>query len=359
MRSVAYQMTAPGAPLQRTEREVTDPGAGEVLVEVAGCGLCHTDLGFLDDGVRTRHPLPLVLGHEISGLVRAAGDGCRHLIGQAVVVPAVLPCGECSDCRRGRPMICTHQVMPGNDRDGGFSSHVTLPGGHLTVVPGIEDADQPLPGAGGATLRHLAVLADAASTPWQALVRAGVAKDDLVVVVGLGGVGGFAVQLASALGAHVVGLDVDPARLAAAEARGAGLVRDPRARSLRDLRKDLRAWASEQGAPLRRWKILECSGSTAGQETAFGLLVHGATLGIVGYTREPVTLRLSNLMAFDATAIGTWGCDPALYPELVQMVLDGRLDLTRWTELRPLDRLPETLDDVRAHRVTRRVVLTP
>jgi len=352
-------MVAPGEPLRFIERDLAPPSEDEVLIEVAGCGLCHTDLGFLDDGVRTRHPLPLVLGHEISGFVRDAGSACADLVGRAVVVPAVLPCGTCADCLAGRTMICSHQVMPGNDRDGGFSSHVVLPGRHLTVVPEIEDADQPLPGAGGATLRHLAVLADAASTPWQALVRADVQQDDLVVVVGLGGVGGFAVQLAAAVGAHVIGLDVDPAKLAAAEARGAGLVLDPAAQPAKALRKQIKAWAQERGAPVRNWKIMECSGSARGQETAFGLLVHGAVLGVVGYTRDPVNVRLSNLMAFDARAIGTWGCDPALYADLVRMVLSGRLDLTPWTELRPLGRLPETLDDVRAHRVSKRVVLTP
>ena len=359
MRSVAYEMVEPRAPLRWVERELDLPGVDEVLIEVVGCGLCHTDLGFLDDGVRTRHPMPLVLGHEISGFVREAGANHQDLVGQAVVVPAVLPCGECAECEAGRPMICSKQVMPGNDRHGGFASHVVLPAKHLAVVPDVTDADAVLPGGTGATLRHLAVIADAVSTPWAALVRAGVKEGDVVVVVGMGGVGGFAVQLAAAVGAHVIGLDVDPAKLETGTARGAALCLDPSTMSPRDLRKQVRGWAKENGAPLTRWIILECSGSAAGQRTAFGMLVHGATLGVVGYTMDKIELRLSNLMAFDASAIGTWGCDPALYPELVQMVLDGKLDLTPWTELRPLKQLPETLDDVRSHKVSRRVVHTP
>jgi hypothetical protein len=68
-----YEMTAPGAPLRRASRTNDTLAPGQALVQVAGCGICHTDLGFLDQGVRTRHALPLILGHEISGVVRAAG----------------------------------------------------------------------------------------------------------------------------------------------------------------------------------------------------------------------------------------------------------------------------------------------
>ncbi|HMQ73434.1 MAG TPA: alcohol dehydrogenase catalytic domain-containing protein, partial [Rubrivivax sp.] len=100
-----WLMTAPGQPLERAEFDAT-PAAGEVAVQVAGCGVCHTDLGYYYDGVRTNQPLPLALGHEISGRVVAAGAGAESWIGRAVIVPAVLPCGECDLCRRGLATIC-------------------------------------------------------------------------------------------------------------------------------------------------------------------------------------------------------------------------------------------------------------
>ena len=84
-----WLMTAPGAPLVRTEFDAT-PGPGEVSVAVAGCGVCHTDLGYYYDGVRTNHPLPLALGHEISGRVAAAGPGAESWLGRSVIVPAAL-----------------------------------------------------------------------------------------------------------------------------------------------------------------------------------------------------------------------------------------------------------------------------
>ena len=353
-----YEMVARGEPLRARTWEVEPGPSGEVVLEVAGCGICHTDLGFLDDGVRTRAPLPLVLGHEISGRIVDASPDVAELVGQFVVVPAVLPCGTCEACKAGRTMICPKQVMPGNDRDGGFASHVALPARGLCPVPGAVDFDSPM-GAAGLTLRHLAVLADAASTPYQALVRSQVGPGDVVVVVGLGGVGGYAAQLASALGAHTVGLDVSAEKLERATALGLELALDPSAFDGRALRKQIRAWCKERGLPTTRHKIFECSGTAPGQQTAWGLLNHGAILGVVGYTMARIEVRLSNLMAFDATAIGTWGCDPGLYPDLVKLALEGAIDLGSQTELRKLDDVQEALDDVRQHRTARRLVLVP
>jgi len=93
-----WSMTAAGEPMVRSEFAPLSPGAGEVVVEVAGCGVCHTDLGYYYDGVRFNHPVPLTLGHEISGRVVAAGAGAEAWQGKAVLIPAVMPCGVCELC---------------------------------------------------------------------------------------------------------------------------------------------------------------------------------------------------------------------------------------------------------------------
>jgi 6-hydroxycyclohex-1-ene-1-carbonyl-CoA dehydrogenase len=128
-----WMMTAPDAPLVR-EMFTATAGPGEVVVTIAGCGVCHTDLGYYYDGVRTNAPLPLALGHEISGKVVAAGAGAAAWVGKSVIVPAVLPCGECDLCRRGFTPICRKQKMPGNDIQGGFASHIVVPGRGLCEV---------------------------------------------------------------------------------------------------------------------------------------------------------------------------------------------------------------------------------
>jgi len=355
-----YEMVGAGLPVQPARRAFLEPSPGEVRVRVAGCGLCHTDLGFLYSGVRTRHPLPLILGHEIAGVVEATGQGAEALLGKAVVVPAVIPCGECPACKAGRPMICPRQVMPGNDRDGGFASHVVVPARGLAVVPGASaDPDAPLSEVPGLTLRHLAVIADAVSTPYQALVRSELQAGDLAIVLGLGGVGSYLAQLARARGAHVVGLDVNAARIEHAARWGVGLALDPRSLGGRELKAAIKAHAREVGAPDFGWSIFECSGSANGQRAAWDLLVHGSTLSVVGYTLDKVELRLSNLMALDARAIGNWGCAPEHYPAIVDLALRGVIDVVSNTELRPLRALPAALEDAHSQPFERRLVITP
>lgn len=355
-----WEMRAAGEPLAPAVRPLRALKPGEAMVRIAGCGLCHTDIGYLFEGVPTRRPPPLILGHEISGIVEDAGSGARSRIGEAVVVPAVLPCGWCALCRAGRGVICRSQVMPGNDCDGGFADRVILPARGLCRVPGGGSAfDAPLGNASGLTLRHLAVVADAVSTAWMAVKRAAIQPGDLVVIVGLGGVGTYAAQFAAAAGGVVAGVDVDPLRLAGAAALGCSLGLDPRSLPPKELRARLRDHGKRQGCPDSEWKLFECSGTPAGQTTAWGLLNHGATLMVVGYTADALTLRLSNLMAFDARALGNWGCPPEEYPALLDLVLDGRVHVAEHVELRPLAGLPAAIGEVHDRKVRRRLVFCP
>ncbi|MEX0892615.1 MAG: 6-hydroxycyclohex-1-ene-1-carbonyl-CoA dehydrogenase [Gemmatimonadota bacterium] len=345
----ALQLTVPGGPLELCNVARPEPGPGDVLVEVAGCGVCHTDVGFWRDGVATRKPLPLTLGHEIAGVVVEASRAAEHLVGREVIVPAVIPCGNCALCTSGRGNACRRQLMPGNDMDGGFADFVRVPLRGLCMV------DE----RGGLELAELAVIADAVTTPYQAVVRSGLAAGDLAVVVGVGGVGTYAVQIAAALGAHVVAVDVDATRLEAVAAHGARLTLDSSALDFKELRGRVKEAAGAWGCPDHGWKIFECSGHPAGQETAFGLLNHAATLMVVGFTMARVNLRLSNLMAFDATAQGTWGCLPELYPAALELVTSGRVAVRPFVRTYPLHDGAEVLRAVADHEIDRRAVLVP
>jgi len=346
-----WLMETPNEPMRRGTRQLdTDALAPEMaVVEVAGCGVCHTDLGFLYDGVRTRHALPLTLGHEIAGTVVHAADPA--LVGRPVVVPAVMPCGECPACEAGQGAICKAQLFPGNDDHGGFASHVVVPARALCRV------DPEALAASDVELCDLSVVADAVTTAWQAMLDADLADGDVAIFVGIGGVGGYGVQLARALGAHAVAIDVDPERLEAIRAHGAELVCE--AGEPRALRKQISAWCKEHGYPTTGWRIFETSGTAAGQTTAFGLLTFGAHLGVVGYTRDPVSVRLSNLMAFAATARGTWGCLPEHYPAVVDLVLRGEVRLEPFIERRAMSTINETFEALRTHSLKKRPVLVP
>jgi 6-hydroxycyclohex-1-ene-1-carbonyl-CoA dehydrogenase len=211
----------------------------------------------------------------------------------------------------------------------------------------------------GLTLELLAVIADAVSTPFQAIRRSQLGAGDLAIFVGIGGVGGFGVQIAAALGAHVVGIDVDPARLEALEEYGTTLSLDAGALDFKQLRKAVAGLAEEKGVPTYRWRIFECSGTPAGQSTAFGLLRHGGYLGVLGYTPGKVEIRLSNLMALDAVAEGNWGCLPEHYPAIVDLVLAGEIVLAPFVEKRPLSAINETFEELHAGKLTRRPILIP
>lgn len=350
---VRWMMTGRGEPLVQVKMDALSPGLDEVLVEIAGCGVCHTDLGFYYDGIRTKHELPLTLGHEISGRVVDTGANALWWVDRSVIVPAVIPCGQCDVCRRGKSTICPNQKMPGNDIHGGFASHIIVP------AHGLCEVDEERLAAAGIDLADLSVIADAITTPYQAAVQAGVSAGDLVIVNGVGGVGGYAAQIAHALGAVVIAIDVDNEKLAAIAGQGAALTLNARDMNARGLRSAIQQFAREHGLRQTEWIVLECSGTRTGQETAFDLLNRGATLAVVGFTMEKVEIKLSNLMALHARAIGNWGCPPELYPKALELVLNGRVQVSQFVEKHPLSEINRVFEAAHTGALKRRAVLIP
>ncbi|MBI1732100.1 MAG: 6-hydroxycyclohex-1-ene-1-carbonyl-CoA dehydrogenase [Gammaproteobacteria bacterium] len=350
---VCWQMIGGGKPLQREILEPPGPGRGEVTVRIAGCGVCHTDLGFLHDGVRPNHPLPLTLGHEISGKVVGAGPEAEKWLGHAVIIPSVIPCGECDLCRRGLANVCRQQKMPGNDIQGGFATHINVPAFGLCRV------DEQRLSACGMELAEVAVVADAVTTPYQAAVLAGLAAGDVAIVVGVGGVGTYAVQIAAALGATVVAIDVDDEKLQKISGYGAALTINARTVDGPAIRKRVQGFARDRQLRATEWKIFECSGTPAGQVTAFSLLNFGAHLAIVGFTLAKAELRLSNLMAYHARMQGNWGCAPDLYPAALDLVLSGRVKMKPFISLQPLAEVNRVLAAAQSHALGERAILVP
>ena len=337
--------------LERTSIPMPELQPGEVLVEIAGCGVCHTDLGYFYYGVPTVSKPPLTLGHEISGRVVA---GEESWIGKEVIVPAVMPCNNCPICAAGRGNRCLAQKMPGNSLGiyGGFSSHIPVPAADLCVVEN----------RGDVPLERLAVVADAVTTPYQAATRAGLQEGDLVIVVGVtGGVGVYMAQMAKAFGAKVVvGIARNPEKLQRALQYGADYVISSADKSVDEIRNEFRALCKANGLPHNYgWKIFEMTGSKAGQEIALALLSFIGKLIWVGFSTNVNEYSLSRLMAFDAEIIGTWGCLPKYYPAALQMVLDGRIQIEPFVETRPMSTIRETFEEAHAGKLMKRVVLTP
>jgi len=226
-----YFFTEAGAALEKKSFTIDDLQPGEVVVKVAGCGLCHTDIGFINGSVKTNAELPLVLGHEISGTVVATHNDSTGLLDKQVVIPAVLPCGECALCKGGRSNVCRSQKMPGNDFNGGFASHIKVPGRFLCTLK--DDL-------GEFNLSNLSVIADAVTTPYQSLKRSNLASGDLAVVIGVGGIGIYMAQLAKDAGATVIAIDIDNAKLDTAKKMGIDYAINSRDQSDRDIKGQIK-----------------------------------------------------------------------------------------------------------------------
>ena len=336
--------------LEKTEIPVPELREDEVLVEVAGCGVCHTDLGYFYDGVPTVSKPPLTLGHEIAGTV-VAGD--ETWIGKEVIIPAVMPCRKCLLCKTGRGNRCLNQKMPGNSLGmyGGFSSHIPVPSVDLCEI---KDKH-------GMPLSHFAVIADAATTPYQAAKRADIQPGDNAVVLGItGGVGQYQGQVVKALGAKtVVGIARNQEKLDRALQFGADFVINSTDKDVKAVTKEFRDLCKAQGLPNFGWKIFEVTGAKPGQEIALSLVGFIGKLIVVGYGLPKTEYMLGRLMAFDAEVIGTWGCLPEYYPVVLDMVLNGRINMEEFVQTRPMSTIAETFEE--AHKVPpfKRIVLEP
>ncbi|NLX91226.1 MAG: 6-hydroxycyclohex-1-ene-1-carbonyl-CoA dehydrogenase [Firmicutes bacterium] len=344
-----WQMVEPGK-LERTTIDVPELKPGEALVKVAACGVCHTDVGYFFDGVPTVQKPPLTLGHEVSGTV-VAGDA--SLIGKEVIVPAVMPCNKCDICASGRGNRCLKQKMPGNSMGiyGGFASYMPVPADDLCII---EDRK-------GMPLEHMAVIADAITSPYQAAMRAGIKEGDLVIVTGAtGGIGVYMTQIAAALGAkEVIAIARNKEKLERSLQYGATKAISTLDKDVKGIRDDFRAYCKEKGLPTYGWKIFECSGSKVGQEIGLELLSFVWKMIVVGYGMQKTEYMLSRLMAFDAEIIGTWGCLPKYYKDVLNMVLDGKIKVEPFVEVRPMSQILKAFEESHAGKLTKRIVLVP
>jgi D-arabinose 1-dehydrogenase-like Zn-dependent alcohol dehydrogenase len=190
----AIQVGEQGGPFELVEREVPTPGAGEALVRVHACGICHSD-----SFAKTGYPgvsWPLVPGHEIAGEVAALGDGVKGWeVGQRVGVGWFGGnCGYCRQCRRGDLINCANMDIPGITIDGGYADYVLVKANAMASIP--EDLSD----------EDAAPLLCAGITTYNALRHSGAHAGDLVAILGVGGLGHLGVQFAAKLGFDTVAI---------------------------------------------------------------------------------------------------------------------------------------------------------
>lgn len=346
------KITAPGR-LEKTEIPMPDLEEGQALVKVAGCGVCHTDLSYFYDGVPTVNKPPLTLGHEISGTVVA---GPADLVGKDVIIPAVMPCNDpgCAICNSGRGNRCLAQKMPGNSLGmyGGFSDYIPVPAEDLCIIDDLN----------GLPLSHYAVVADAGTTPYQAAMRAEVGEGDCCLVFGAtGGVGIYMVQTVKALGAKcVIALGRDQERLERTLDFGADAIINLRDKDFKALKGEFKAVAKEQGVPSAfGWKIFEVTGAGPAQDLALGMLGFVGKLVVVGFGMAKNTYMMSKLMAFDADILGSWGCLPKYYNNVLKLVQAGKIQIEPFLETKPMSQINQVFEDQHSGKFDKRQVLEP
>jgi (R,R)-butanediol dehydrogenase/meso-butanediol dehydrogenase/diacetyl reductase len=282
------------------------PGAGELLIRVSKAALCGTDSAEWAHGPLLARP-PVVLGHEFTGEVVAAGPGAGGFpAGTRVVSGAGISCGRCAWCAAGRTNLCASYQTLGLHRDGGLAELVLSPAAICRAVP---DA---LDDAGAAMAQPLAVALHAAR-------RGKVRQGRSCVVIGAGGIGSFVIAAAAALGASpLVAVDVDDGRLATAAVLGAtatvrgappGSSRQDaglQAAGLQDagLQSTVAAVRTALGADGAD-VVIEASGAPASPAAALAMVRRGGDVVIVGLQPAPVPADLFGLSVREIDVHGT------------------------------------------------------
>jgi D-arabinose 1-dehydrogenase-like Zn-dependent alcohol dehydrogenase len=292
---------------------VPEPGPGEVLVKVAFCGICHSDLSLINGTFPAQRPV-VTQGHEASGTIAKLGPGVTGWAeGDRVIVAAGRPCTECPNCRRGDIASCLRIQLMAFAYDGAWAEYTVAQAVGLTRVPD------------NVPLEQAAILADAVSTPFGAVVRTGkVGIGESVGVWGAGGVGTHIVQLARLVGAvPVIAVDIKSEVLDRALELGADHAFDARDDGLRD-----------KIAGLTGGRMLDVAFDAVGLKATFEQALDCVTVGgrlvSVGMSAEAPTVGPTSMFGLTQKhVLGHLGYQNVDIETLATLVSSGRLDISR------------------------------
>ena len=346
----SYCIKKYGAPLELVEVATPLPKGDEVLVEVSGCGVCHSDIhiwdGYFDLGgdkkvdLSSIHQLPFTLGHEIAGTVKALGSSASGVrIGDQVVVYPWIGCGECNHCQQGQEQLCSRPRNLGINLAGGYSTHVLVP--HARYMMAIGDMPPEL----------AATYACSGLTAYGALKKLKPkAEGNFLVIIGAGGVGLAGVTIAKAMmQTEIIVVDINPEKRQVALDVGAQYVVDP---SEPDARKQLYKLT---GGVLA---VVDFVGSYNTVQFAFGALGTGGQLVVVGLYGGAANLSVPMFPLKSLTVMGSYVGSLEDMHELMAVVVAGKVDPLPVSK-RPLNQADVTLRDLADGNIIGRVVLTP
>jgi propanol-preferring alcohol dehydrogenase len=288
------------------EREVPRPRSDEVLVQVKASGLCLTDL-HLAQGRQNLGDLPRIPGHESAGHIVEMGrevEGWQ--IGQQVLILVDVPCQNCFHCSTGQTQRCRKLQRIGFERDGGHADYVAVPARNLIPVPD------------GLSCEDVATLPDAGATMYHSLVSQGkVGIGQKVVVLGVGGIGIYGVQIAHLAGAEVLATSRRESRLAVAKAHGAIPVNPLK----ENIQEAVKTFTGGEGADL----VADCIGTEESVREGFALLRPGGKLLVIAYIDDYFRIPSIPLFSTEKEVIGCRGCNRQELIDTVSLTAQGKI----------------------------------
>ncbi len=330
-----------GQSLRMSARPIAEPGPGEVRLRVEACGVCGSDHFLQQGGFGPGVSFPVVPGHEAAGRVDALGDGVSGwAVGDQAAIYYITTPPDDPWAAIGRPNISPYVTRMGVDVDGAFAEYVTRPVAALVRPPA------PVPP------EVLAVLTDAVATPLHGLKRiARVEAGETVVVLGVGGLGSSAVQLAKAFGAKVIAVTRSVAKQELARRLGADEI-VPAADV--DPVEAVRALTGGHGADV----VLQLAADARADEQAIAMGGPGGRVVLIGAALEPFSVRAAQIFWRELAVLGSRGFVPGDIADAIDLYLAGTLDVSHLVErTRPLAEANEAIADLVAGRVLRSVLV--
>ncbi len=322
--------------------DLPDPqiGPDDLLMQTRACGICGTDL-HIQDGWGYTPELPFVMGHEPSGIVAEVGkDVTQFHRGDRVIPNIFFSCGDCFYCRTNRETQCIRLggILGVLGHWGGFGAYVRVPARQVFHLP--DDV----------SFTEGAIIADAVVTALHA-VRAGrVAAGETVVVVGIGGCGGAAVQICRLFGARVIAVDLTPAKQARALELGADLALTA---GERDLAQAVRDLSEGLGAAC----VIDAVGSAETLAAGVEYLARGGRLVVLGYTQDRYPLDPRRIAVHELEIIGVRSGGRQHTADAIRLVADRRWQ-SIVSDLFPIEQVNEALHVLRTGSALGRVVVT-
>nr|WP_298682311.1 NAD(P)-dependent alcohol dehydrogenase [uncultured Dongia sp.] len=338
-------------PLVLEDVPVPDIQADEVLVKVAACGMCRSDV-LLVDGFFQNYgdiPPPVIPGHEITGTIEKIGSVVPKAAslqeGDHVVVAPGWGDGVCRHCQVGNTHICPNVRWPGFGTYGGFAEYIPVPARYVIKV------------AKHLKFEELAPLTDAGLTPYRGLKKirdaGGLGPNRVVGVFGVGGLGAYAVQYAKLLGAGatIVAFARNPDKLAVAKKYGADHIVNVRGKSVADIGKELKKATGQDKLDA----IIDCVGAPEMMQLGFALLAISGHYADVGFVGDRIDVPLFPRVSGEQTFHGSFWGNNADLSEVMALAAEGKIQHTIKTI--GFERINEFLDLMRGNEIVGRAVV--